>query len=176
MRRTLESIAPQLDRDDEHIVIGDGPLPEARQLCAGYEQCVYLETPHKTNQWGNAQRDLGIENAQGTHIMFCDDDDSLMSWALQTVKAAALSHPNAMFIFKVQVVNYKAIHYPYLWAERIMRKGNIMSCGVVVPNRPDLPKWSMSPNAYAADFYFAQVCAQFCEVKWREEVIARTKS
>jgi glycosyltransferase involved in cell wall biosynthesis len=174
LRQTLESIVPQLGRGDEIIVISDGKSDIARDICAPYVQCVYLET-EPSYVFGNKQRDYGIEKANGTHIAFCDDDDIFLPWALQSIRKAADSHPDAMFIFKVEPNGYKAVHHPHLWVERTIRKGNIMSCGVVVPNRPDLPKWQLSPDEYAADFYFAQQCAQHCEVIWRDEVIARTR-
>lgn len=174
LRRTMHSITSQLGPDDEMIVVADGTYAEVRRACQETPGCRYLSSP-RTNQWGNLQRDLGIAQATGTHIAFCDDDDIFQPWAFSTIKSVIEMHPDAMLLFKVQMDGYRAVKHPFLWAEKVIRDGNIPSCGIVVPRRPDLPSWSMSPNAYAADLYFARVCAEFCEVIWREEVIARTR-
>lgn len=173
LERTLNSIVPQLVPPDEVLVVADGERELARQICEKFKHVRYIETEYK-RQWGNPQRDAGISAARTTHLAFCDDDDIFFPWAVEIIKGVASSYPHALLIFKSEANGY-AVPHKYLWHDPMIRKGNIMSCSLVVPVRSDLPLWSQSQDVYAADHYFAQQCAHICEVIWREELIAKTR-
>lgn len=75
LMHTLGSIVPQLQHGDEIIL--------SRYDCP----------------WGHKARDLAMPRAAGTHLMFCDDDDSYEPNALETVRAAVSEQPTRPHIF-----------------------------------------------------------------------------
>src|SRR5687767_10019318 len=90
LRRTLLSIRPV--SPVEVLVIGDGKQPQAKALVKELRtevpyQLYYLKGPH-TENWGNEQRNMGIEKAQGNHLLFIDDDDIYIPDALKIINRA----------------------------------------------------------------------------------------
>jgi len=76
LKRTLDTIVPQLRDGDEMLVVGDGPQP------AAYEMVRQLNSP-LVHYWeygpvfnyGNPQRNIAIERATAQWLHFIDDDD-----------------------------------------------------------------------------------------------------
>lgn len=74
---TLASIAAQLEPGDELIVV-----------------C------NNSGDFGNAARNSGIERAQGTHLVFLDDDDEWLPGALARMRRFADERPGRVGIFR----------------------------------------------------------------------------
>lgn len=167
---TLDSVNSQLGRYDEHIVIGDGPQPWARQLCSTYKRTRYLQTDNVTAHWGNEQRDLGIASAKGDYVMFCDDDDVLTEDALKLAKTAIAEAEGALFIFQMQLYGYNWCGPGHvLWRDQQIRDGNVGTLMLVAPKLADMPAWGVN---YNADLAWVFALAKRCEVQWREQIIA----
>lgn len=164
LRKTLASIAPQLEPGDEHIVIGDGPQPAAAAMCAEFG-ARYLCGP-VSHSYGTAQRDYGIANASGEYIAFCDDDDVLTPDALATVRAAIAEHPGVPLLFRMS-----APFLGLLWADREVREGNVGTPMLVTPRYADLPKWHDGERPYTADHRFIKRVTDAHGVVWRKEII-----
>lgn len=136
LRKTLHSVKPQLCDGDEHIVIGDGPQWAARQLCKEFG-AVYFQGP-ATGQYGNAQRDLGIGQAHGDYLLFCDDDDILTPSALEHVRTTAQAHEGDPLIYRFQVATGEL-----LWREQRLYPMNVGGAMMVLPNNPGrLGSWN----------------------------------
>src|SRR5262245_34950248 len=91
---TLESLAGQLERGDEVLLIADGAQPEAERLWhrAGLPG-RYRETA-PTADWGASQRNLGLDLARGTYLLFMDDDDAYLPGALAVMRRAVEAAPD----------------------------------------------------------------------------------
>lgn len=146
LQQTIESI--ELDDNDEIIVVGDGPQPQAYEIVKSWDNLniIYIEGP-KTGCYGNKQRQLGMENAKGTHLMFIDDDDVYMPGALDAVRTAIELKPDRLMLF-----SFVNIHGLVLWTEPTARISNISTQQIVFPNCPEwLGTWG---ERYEGDYDF----------------------
>lgn len=77
LRKCIDSILVQLDKDDEILLINDGSTDESEEILKEYEK----ENPEIVNYYkkdnsGIADtRNYGISKAKGKYIMFVDSDD-----------------------------------------------------------------------------------------------------
>jgi len=171
LRRTIQSIAPQLADGDEHLVIGDGPQVGARRIveaCGG----VYHQGP-ATATYGAHQRDYGIAHATGDYVMFCDDDDILTDGALAVVRAGIADNPGVPLLFRMDVPGFGV-----LWHDPVIRHGNVGTPMIVAPRDGRLADWASSPEAYTADLWFIArtVANHGGAVVWCEEVICQCRT
>lgn len=164
LRETLTSIAGQLGAGDEHLVIGDGPQPDAAAMCAEFG-ATYLTGP-ASRGYGMLQRDCGISVATGEYVAFCDDDDVFTPDALATIRAAIGEHPGTPLLFRMAT--------PWLgvlWQERVVREGNVGTPMIVTPRYDDIPRWHDDGLLYTGDHRFIKRLTDAHGVAWREEVI-----
>lgn len=76
LHRCVDSILAQTFTDFELILVNDGSPDNSGAICDEYAQkdsrvCVF----HKENGGVSSARNLGLDNAQGEYITFCDADD-----------------------------------------------------------------------------------------------------
>lgn len=154
LRRTLLSIRPV--SPVEVLVIGDGKQPVAKAIVKELKnevpyQLHYLKGPH-TQNWGNEQRNLGIEKAQGDHLLFIDDDDIYTPDAFKVISRAISAHPNSPIIFRM--LDHHGNRY-ILWRKRKLALGNIGTPMICLPNDVNkLGKWPDGVKEYAGDAHF----------------------
>ena len=165
LRDTLASIAPQLRIGDEHLVIGDGPQPDAAAMCA--EFVVSYHDGPVSRSYGTAQRDHGIGIARGDWLLFCDDDDLFAPDALATVRRVVADNPATPHVFRMRRQRYGDV----LWADRDVREGNVGTPMIVTPRYDDLPLWADGQMSYTADHRFIKRVTDAHGIAWREEVI-----
>lgn len=174
--RTLQALAPQL-RNDEVMVIGDGPRPRAAQMVESMgTNFRYLQGP-ATAQWGNAQRHTGLMHATGDYLWFVDDDDKPEPDALANIRAAVVEHPGKALMFRCQWNNYRYVPDGTIWWETEGDTFHVGTPMIVAPNNPDkLGSWLGS--AYDHDYVFiTETLALYGPegVAWVPKVILKTR-
>ena len=176
LARALLSAARQLGPYDEHIVIGDGPQPEAQAMALEYRHTRYIQTP-RTGGFGAVQRDAGIMQATGDYLIFLDDDDVLVDGALSLAREIVAATPGALFLFRCRFYGYGAIpDGSVLWRDNEIRDGNVGTGMIVCPNRRNLPKWAAhGVLRYNADFTFIRDVAAETQVLWEEAILQITR-
>ena len=176
LARALLSVARQIGPYDEHIVIGDGPQPEAQKMALEYRHTRYLQTP-KTGGFGATQRDAGVLDAVGDYLIFLDDDDVLVDGILSTAREIVAATPGALFLFRCRFYGYGAIaDGTVLWADAEIRDGNVGTGMIVCPNRTNLPRWAAhGVLRYNADFTFVRDVAVESQAVWRQEILQITR-
>ena len=152
LRRAI--LSARLTERDEWLVIGDGPQPEAEQVCRDLVVLPYLryvEGP-KTGKWGYKQRDVGMRLANADYLLFLDDDDVFTSGAIQAIRGQINGNP---FIFR-------AWHNGHIiWTSRFIEPGNVASGMFVLPNDPArLARWA-DDQSYPGDTTFMQRTMKF---------------
>ena len=170
LKSMLEGLLPQLADGDEVLIIGDGPQPNAKLIVEGLASpfIQYWESPLIRN-YGNPQRNEAITKAKGDYLMFVDDDDTVDSQAIRTVKKAAKEFPDIPLMFKM-LHNGHAI----LWDIPQVAYGHVSGQMFVTPNvKGKIGTWS---GKYGADFDFmTSTLALYPEgaaaVKFLEDVI-----
>jgi len=82
LRQCLDSILKQTYSDWECLLINDGSTDNSRQICEEYTgKDSRFRSFHKNNGGAGSARNIGIDNAYGEWITFCDADDwTLPNW------------------------------------------------------------------------------------------------
>ena len=74
--RCIQSILTQTYTDFELLLIDDGSTDSSGAICDKYaEQDSRVRVFHKENGGASSARNLGLDNANGEWITFCDSDD-----------------------------------------------------------------------------------------------------
>lgn len=182
LKQTLQSIRPQLAEGDEVLVIGDGRVPTPDQLVLPAPRDVWFLATPATRCWGNAQRDKGMEIATGTHLLFIDDDDAYEPDALANVRRALEANADVAHIFRIRFgpghpAGPLGADHPPIWIDQSLRSSNIATPMVVLPNRPDLPRWADGDDAdQLSDFVFIRrAVSRVGGAVWHEPVIATVR-
>ena len=83
LRHCVDSILAQTFTDFELLLIDDGSPDNSGAICDEYaEKDNRVRVFHKENGGVSSARNLGLDNARGTYIMFCDSDDYVAdNWA-----------------------------------------------------------------------------------------------
>jgi glycosyltransferase involved in cell wall biosynthesis len=161
---TLETLAPQVEADDQILVVGDGQQPLARRLVAGLSSPPWHYLEHgPTRDTGRSQRELAIAHATGDYLCFMDDDDVFTDGALDTIRARARAHPRRLLMFRME-----DRFGTMLWRVPQVAYANVSGHMLVVPNLAGkIGRWDKN------DFDFiVQTLALQGEPVWLEEVIA----
>lgn len=102
----LNSILRQKNTDYEILVIDDGSNDGTSDIIDGFAaKNNRIRAIHKVNGGVSSARNLGIEEAQGEWIMFCDADDTFEPEALNIVYNVATKHDNDYYCFQYLTVN-----------------------------------------------------------------------
>lgn len=79
LKRCIDSIIEQTYTDWELLLIDDGSYDNSGKICDEYaENDRRIKCFHKENGGQSSARNLGLEYAKGTEIVFCDSDDWLV--------------------------------------------------------------------------------------------------
>jgi glycosyltransferase involved in cell wall biosynthesis len=177
LERMLVSLLPQLSENDEVLVVGDGPQPEAERiiskLLGSSKKPVstvvrYWETKPVRN-FGNPQRNEAVGKAVCKRLFFVDDDDVVLPGAIAAIRARSKAAPASPLMFRMQ---HPAV---IMWNEKKVLPGNVSGQMFVVPNIKDrLGVWS---GRYEADQDFISSTLALYQggvdsVVWCPEVLA----
>ncbi len=78
IRTCFDSLANQTLSDIQVIMINDGSQDNSEKICLEYaERYPNFEYHYKENGGSASARNVGLENATGEYIGFCDSDDSV---------------------------------------------------------------------------------------------------
>lgn len=98
LRRCIDSIINQDFKDYEIILIDDGSTDNSAAICDGYNQQDKVRVIHKTHGGVSSACNLGIDNASGKYLMFCDSDDYVEKDWISTLYTAIEDNPSS-FVF-----------------------------------------------------------------------------
>lgn len=181
LARCLTSVAPQLARGDEVLVIGDthdapGGLPDVQrtveQFAREYDKrFVYLTHDAGCHDYGHSQINYGMAQAQGDYLVFNDDDDVFTPGALDAIRNAAAALPEPAPLMFRFVTRFRMV----LWAERVIRQDWVGGHMFVPPNIPErLAPWTAR---YQGDYDHIRGTVDLwpnrdADVVWRDDVVA----
>lgn len=102
----LNSILIQENTDYEILVIDDGSNDGTSDIIDGFAtKNNRIRVIHKINGGVSSARNLGIKEAQGEWLMFCDADDTFEPDALNMVCDVVAEHDNDYYCFQYIAVN-----------------------------------------------------------------------
>lgn len=145
LKVVLAQLRQQMTLVDEVLVIGDGPVGMRDTVQSFGGQFRYYE--HGPDHvWGYPQREYALAYAQGSHLMFVDDDDRLCPDALRNVREALTESPTSPHLFRMYH------HRTSIWRKRELIEGNIATQMFVLPKSPG--RFGAWGRRYAGDFDF----------------------
>jgi glycosyltransferase involved in cell wall biosynthesis len=154
LQRCLDSVASQLGKYDEVIVIGDtldGQMPKVETLVRSYDRRFrYLTYNAGRHDWGHSQLNHGLEHAQGDYIHCNDDDDTWSPGAVALMREAMRGTPDRPLLFRFQ-----SYFGPVYWQQRgLFARNHIGGHCLVAPNIPG--KVGRFAPEYAGDFDYLE--------------------
>ena len=119
LRKCLDSVLNQTFIDYEVICVDDGSSDLSGEICEEYA----LNNPkirvfHQANRGVSAARNLGLMNAKGEYISFCDSDDWVeREWLSQLISMTTLL-PRTLPVHAINLVGpygggYKGVAYEF---------------------------------------------------------------
>lgn len=123
----LNSLNSQTDKDFEVIVVDDGGNLNYDELFASYSGTLnYIKLP--VNYGGpSVPRNIGVENARGNYILFCDSDDTFRPNKIERIRQTIKIGEYPNFIYHLmQKPDGTLIGREYKGQETLKRYGNVM--------------------------------------------------
>ncbi len=111
LNRCVDSILNQTFSDFELLLINDGSKDHSGQLCDEYaKKDPRVRVFHKENGGVSSARNLGLDNATGEWISFCDSDD----WVLPEWLAIFIKHTDSsdLIISNFDIIHNNSIETP----------------------------------------------------------------
>lgn len=105
LSQCMDSILSQTYRDFEVILINDGSTDSSKFICEEYAvKDARVRVLHKQNGGVSSARNLGLKNAIGEWIVFCDADDYVSPYYLDNLYKAVDEYDIDL------VFNYAVVH------------------------------------------------------------------
>lgn len=147
---TFTVIVPTAGR----TTLGDSLASAASQLLPGDE---IIAICNRDLDLGAKARNNAMARAEGTHLLFLDDDDEYLPGALAHFRAFAAEHPGRIGIFRERLMDGSLY-----WDKPEFRIGNVGTVLFVVPNIPEkLGVWGRYHGDWApADWVFVSETAE----------------
>lgn len=98
LRRCIDSVLNQTFDDYEILLIDDGSTDNCAAICDEYNHEIKVRVIHKTHGGVSSACNLGIDNASGKYLMFCDSDDYVEKDWISTLYTAIEDNPSS-FVF-----------------------------------------------------------------------------
>lgn len=100
--RCMDSILRQTFADFELILVDDGSLDQSGTICDEYaEKDNRIRVIHQKNRGLSSARNVGLANAGGKYVMFCDSDDYVSDRWCETMYAQIEQQPNALVVSNI---------------------------------------------------------------------------
>lgn len=103
--RCVDSILAQTYTHLEVLLVDDGSTDGSAECCDRYASDSRVRAIHKPNGGVSSARNVGIEQAQGHYISFCDSDDYLHPQMIEILVRAAEQHHCDMSICRFAYVD-----------------------------------------------------------------------
>jgi len=162
LNRMLDSITPQLNKEDYLTIIFDTRPAELNLKTNA--TTIIIENSETLGSWGHGSRTKWQSHLPGDFMMNADDDDIYVFDAMKTVRDHCIE--DKLYVF--QMLMPGAGELP---RNNTLALGNIGTpCGVY-KNR-DLPEW---PPIHGGDFFFYEALSKNRPVEFVNKVIYKVR-
>lgn len=121
LHRCVDSILIQTYTDFELLLINDGSKDSSGSICDEYSVIdKRVHVFHKENGGASSARNIGLENAKGEWITFCDSDDFVDSdWLMNFIE-----NSNGNCDLVVQTIKILNKEYDKIYGPQQLIEGN----------------------------------------------------
>lgn len=134
LKRCLDSVANQYNKNVQVIVIDDGSTDGSGEICDSYSK--WFEIYHTKNMGVSEARNYGINIAQGEYIVFLDADDALAPGALTIMSKIVKDNQNIYQFGQYRGKTFDTVNYiPRFSARGFYTFDNIPRYWVLVWNK-----------------------------------------
>jgi len=95
--RSIQSILDQTFQDWELIIVSDGSTDNTPEVVSRFKD-PRIRFFHQKNGGPASARNHGLRRARGRYIAYCDDDDTLLPYHLETLSGYLDRHPEAGWV------------------------------------------------------------------------------
>ncbi|WP_372366657.1 glycosyltransferase family 2 protein [Candidatus Uabimicrobium sp. HlEnr_7] len=99
--KCIDAVQKQSHKNIELIVVDDGSTDNTPQILSQYKQQIKVIT--QKNMGVSSARNIGIANANGNFIAFCDSDDYWLPKKIQLQLSLFNQNPNAMLCYTNEI-------------------------------------------------------------------------
>ncbi|MBR3040672.1 MAG: glycosyltransferase family 2 protein [Lachnospiraceae bacterium] len=104
LNRCVDSLLAQTYTNVEIILVDDGSKDNSYEMCCAYaENDKRVKAFHKENGGSSSARNLGIDNASGDYVAFCDSDDYVERDMYEVLVRVAEENPDGD-IFQLRAI------------------------------------------------------------------------
>jgi glycosyltransferase involved in cell wall biosynthesis len=97
LSEAIQSVLAQTYKDYEIIVVDDGSTDDTKEQVRAFgDQIRYI---YQENQGPSAARNMGIQNAKGKYIAFCDSDDRFLPTKLEKQMEFIRNNPECYMLY-----------------------------------------------------------------------------
>lgn len=97
--RCLDSLISQIDNEVEIICVDDGSSDRSGLICEHYANISkQIKVIHQPNSGVGMARSVGLANANGVYIAWCDSDDYVHDNWYRSIKIKLMSKPDCVII------------------------------------------------------------------------------
>jgi glycosyltransferase involved in cell wall biosynthesis len=121
--KTLASLFAQTFKDIEIIVVDDGSTDDVGAALAPWKDRIRLV--RQPNSGGPVARNRGFRESSGESVMFLDADAILREDAIEKMRSALESHPEAAYAYASCVIGWKRFRLWPFDAARLRRHNYI---------------------------------------------------
>ena len=106
LERCIDSILAQTFTDFDLLLIDDGSKDKSGEICDEYaRKDNRVKVFHKENGGVSSARNLGLDNANGEWVCFCDADDWVLSEWLQAFSQLISGNEDILFSGYISIYN-----------------------------------------------------------------------
>lgn len=164
LQRMIDSIAPQLRREDYLTLIWDARFNKDELQIKSECTVIHIENPKPLGAWGHGSRTKWQHTLPGDYHMNGDDDDVYTPNAMEDIRHHC--REDKLYIFKMKVGKRLIPVIDHL------KPGNVGTpCGVYRPHQ--LPPW---PSKHGGDFVFYKALSLTRPVQYVNKVIYRVRA
>jgi hypothetical protein len=160
--RTLETLAGQLTRRDEVIVVGRSEQPRAQEICAHLQRPGWRYREHRRADGTLA---FAVDDARGDRLCTISDDLAYLPDAFAAIRRACVEGGARPQMFRVNRADVTR------WAARRLSRGNVEAAMFVPVIDHRLAECACDEFAF-----IAETVARQGEPDWRPQVVATTEA
>ncbi len=110
IKRTLDSVFNQTEKDFEVIVVDDGSTDKSMEFVKEYADIKIIKTKHVSV---SEARNIGVKHAKGEYLIFLDSDDYWDKKVLEKISKSLSNNPD-LVRFQVRTVTDQNIKTDYV--------------------------------------------------------------